>query len=81
MTGISLQIQWPPTSQSNGSVSQREQLVCHYRSNSLPHFLTLLQIDQYYIYLKGLQEQCYGSKEMLNPFHKIAKSGKEENWN
>jgi hypothetical protein len=27
MTGISLHMQWPLTSQSHGSVSQREQLV------------------------------------------------------
>jgi hypothetical protein len=30
MTGISLLIKWPLTSQSHGNVSQREQLVFHY---------------------------------------------------
>jgi hypothetical protein len=34
MTGISLHMQWPLTFQSHGSVSQREQLVFHYGSNS-----------------------------------------------
>jgi hypothetical protein len=34
MTGISLHMQWPLTSQSHGSVSQREQLVFRYGSNS-----------------------------------------------
>jgi hypothetical protein len=36
MTGISLHMQWPLTSQSHSSVSQREQLVFHYGSNSTP---------------------------------------------
>jgi hypothetical protein len=36
MTGISMRMQWPLTSQSHGSVSQIEQLVFHYRSNSTP---------------------------------------------
>jgi hypothetical protein len=36
MTGNSLHMQWPLTSQSHGSVSQREHLVFHYRSNSTP---------------------------------------------
>jgi hypothetical protein len=34
MTGISLHMQWPLTSQLHGSVSQREQLVFRYGSNS-----------------------------------------------
>jgi hypothetical protein len=34
MTGISLHMQWPLTSQSHGIVSQREQLVFCYGSNS-----------------------------------------------
>jgi hypothetical protein len=34
MTGIFLHMQWPLTSQSHGSDSQREQLVFHYGSNS-----------------------------------------------
>jgi hypothetical protein len=34
MTSFSLHMQWPLTSQSLGSVSQREQLVFHYGSNS-----------------------------------------------
>jgi hypothetical protein len=38
MTSISLHMQWPMTSQSHGSLSQREQLVFHYRSNSTPNF-------------------------------------------
>jgi hypothetical protein len=36
MTSISLHMQWPLTSQLRGSVSQREQLVFHYGSNSTP---------------------------------------------
>jgi hypothetical protein len=36
MTGNSLHMQWPLTSQSHGSVSQREQLVFCYGSNSTP---------------------------------------------
>jgi hypothetical protein len=36
MTGISLHMQWPLTSQSHGSFSQREQLVFCYSSNSTP---------------------------------------------
>jgi hypothetical protein len=36
MTGNSLHMQWSLTSQSHGSVSQREQLVFHYGSNSTP---------------------------------------------
>jgi hypothetical protein len=35
MTGIFLHMQWPLTSQSHGSDSQREQLVFHYVSNSM----------------------------------------------
>jgi hypothetical protein len=35
MTGNSLHMQWPLTSQSDGSVSQREQLFFHYGSNSM----------------------------------------------
>jgi hypothetical protein len=31
-----MHMQWPLTSQSHGSVSQKEQLVFHYRSNSTP---------------------------------------------
>jgi hypothetical protein len=38
MTNISLHMQWPLTSQSHGSVSQREQLVFSYGSNSTPKF-------------------------------------------
>jgi hypothetical protein len=36
MTGISWHMQWPLTSQSHGSVSQREQLFFCYGSNSTP---------------------------------------------
>jgi hypothetical protein len=36
MTGISLHIQWPLTSQLHRSVSQREQLFFCYGSNSTP---------------------------------------------
>jgi hypothetical protein len=36
MTGFSLHMQWPLTSQSHGSVSQREQSVFHYGLNSTP---------------------------------------------
>jgi hypothetical protein len=36
MTGISLHMQWPLTSQLHGSVSQREQLCFCYGSNSMP---------------------------------------------
>jgi hypothetical protein len=36
MTGNSLHMQWPLTSHLHGSVSQREQLVFQYRSNSMP---------------------------------------------
>jgi hypothetical protein len=36
MTGISLHVQWPLTSQLHGSFSQREQLVSHSGSNSAP---------------------------------------------
>jgi hypothetical protein len=36
MTGISLNMQWPLTTQSHGSVSQREQLAFCYRSNPTP---------------------------------------------
>jgi hypothetical protein len=39
MTGNSLHMQWPLTSQLHGSVSQREQLVFRYGSNSTPYFL------------------------------------------
>jgi hypothetical protein len=35
MTSNSLHMQWPLTSQSHGSVSQREQLVFRYGSNSM----------------------------------------------
>jgi hypothetical protein len=38
MTSISLHMQWPPTSQLHGSVSQREQLVFHYGLNSTSGF-------------------------------------------
>jgi hypothetical protein len=38
MTDISLHMQWPLTSQPHGSVSQREQLVFHYGSNSTPTY-------------------------------------------
>jgi hypothetical protein len=37
MTGNSLHIQWPLTSELHGSVSQREQLVFRYGSNSTPN--------------------------------------------
>jgi hypothetical protein len=36
MTGNSLHMQWPLTSQSHGGFSKREQLVIRYRSNSTP---------------------------------------------
>jgi hypothetical protein len=36
MTGISLHMQWPLTSQTHGNFSQREQLAFHCRSNSTP---------------------------------------------
>jgi hypothetical protein len=36
MTGVSLQMQWPLTSQSHGSVSQRDQLVFGYGSKFMP---------------------------------------------
>jgi uncharacterized membrane protein len=36
MTGISLHMQWPLTSQSHGSFSLREQLFFCYGSNSTP---------------------------------------------
>jgi hypothetical protein len=39
MTDNSLHMQWPLTSQSHGSVSQREQLVFHYGSNSTPRHI------------------------------------------
>jgi hypothetical protein len=45
MTGISLYMQWPLTSQSHGSVSQREQLVFHYGSNSMPLQVCLQKSD------------------------------------
>jgi hypothetical protein len=41
MTGISLHMQWPLTSQFHGSVSQREQLVFRYGSNSTPKWVEL----------------------------------------
>jgi hypothetical protein len=44
MTGISLHMQWPLTSQSHGSVSQREQLVFCYGSNSTPSQQTSFNI-------------------------------------
>jgi hypothetical protein len=40
MTGISLHMQWPLTSQSHGSVSQREQLFFCYESNTRQVFNT-----------------------------------------
>jgi hypothetical protein len=43
MTGNSLHKQWPLTSQSHGSVSQREQLVFCYESNSTPSLNLFLQ--------------------------------------
>jgi hypothetical protein len=47
MTGISLHMRWPLTSQSHGSVSQREQLVFSYGSNSTPHDLTKLNFSRF----------------------------------
>jgi hypothetical protein len=41
MTGISLHMQWPLTSQLHGSVSRREQLVFHCKSNSMPFIILL----------------------------------------
>jgi hypothetical protein len=41
MTGISLQ-QWPPTSQSHGSVSKREQLIFSLRIKLHAQFLSLV---------------------------------------
>jgi hypothetical protein len=39
MTGISLHMQWPLTSQLHGSFSQNEQLVFCYGSNSTPKYI------------------------------------------
>jgi hypothetical protein len=44
--GISLHMQWPLTSQSRGSLSQREQLVFHYGSNSTPKKMKIVFILQ-----------------------------------
>jgi hypothetical protein len=41
MTGISLHMQWPLTSQLHGSVSQREQLFFCYGANSMPMFYNI----------------------------------------
>jgi hypothetical protein len=41
MTGISLHMRWPLTSQLHGSVSQREQLVFRYGSNPMPNVETI----------------------------------------
>jgi hypothetical protein len=41
MTGISLHMQWPMTSQLNGSVSQREQLFFRCGSNSMSKTLVI----------------------------------------
>jgi hypothetical protein len=56
MTSISLQMQWPLTSQSHGSVSQREQLVFHYGSNSTPRRRTFLGCQiRYFFTVLNLQ--------------------------
>jgi hypothetical protein len=44
MTCNSLHMQWPLTSQFHGSVSQREQLVFRYGSNSMPKFCSILAL-------------------------------------
>jgi hypothetical protein len=44
MTGNSLHMQWPLTSQSHGDVSQREQLVFRYGSNSTPKVLYFMEL-------------------------------------
>jgi hypothetical protein len=46
MTGISLHMQWPLTSQLHGSVSQREQLFFRYGSNSTPTYLKNVSITE-----------------------------------
>jgi hypothetical protein len=52
MTSISLHMQWPLTSQTHGSVSQREHLVFCYRLNSMPICIKYLYIILcYYINL------------------------------
>jgi hypothetical protein len=50
MAGISLHMQWPLTSQSHGSVSQREQLVFCSGSNSTP-----VQYDLSMCFLKAIE--------------------------
>jgi hypothetical protein len=43
MTGISLHMQWPLTSQPHGSVSQREQLFCFFVTDQTPRpYLTVV---------------------------------------
>jgi hypothetical protein len=44
MTGISLHMQWPLTSQSHGSISQGEQLLFCYGSNSKPIEIEFLDV-------------------------------------
>jgi hypothetical protein len=47
ITGISLHMQWPLTSQLHGSVSQREQLCFCYGSNSMPFCVKFIKTCTY----------------------------------
>jgi hypothetical protein len=49
-------MQWPLTSQLHGSVSQTEQLVFHYGSNSMP---LILIFKTPYAAIEGLIQQHY----------------------
>jgi hypothetical protein len=70
MTSISLRMQWPLTSQLHGSVSQREQLVFCYGSNSTP--LSDKESPRPALTLVHGMENCVGLNKAINHWRKFA---------
>jgi hypothetical protein len=66
MTGISLHMQWPLTSQSHGSFSQREQLAFCYRSNSTPYRTIVYNVQLFENYIWPQLQYFCAFKELRN---------------
>jgi hypothetical protein len=87
MTGNSLHMQWPLTSQLHGSVSQSEQWVFRYGSNSTPNYATYIQRSclaarqvepRGQFFIRGLGRNCVPKEKFWTTHYICTKSSRHK---